>query len=464
LRAVVLTVTVLGSGALARAQGYYDSWFANIAGAASGTGGGGVLDYTGTYVGSDGLPYTSDDVDLTSDPVYLGRPERVFGWAGNPGGKWAGAVVRHSNPSASSFDFDRPFSDREFHFYPVEDPTPPIPQCVDCANNSELATAGRLWDGRVQENEFWSEWWAVGINAEDLNENGTYDGVVGGPYDLVHRNETDWRLTNHPEWDGESNTGMYNNARANQHGRKKPRYWFSIDNADPRNEEHRRYVVGVGNFNHWDRGDLIGGTRRACQTNGAVSDVGQPYAWWRGFIIPRDKLATLVDGELGGKALWDECLPNHKYPADPGWDLAAYLRDVIEPKLSDPNAYAPMDNFSSETHDMDNLRLVMVSFINGPLIQSSSQADKAAVTMDTLGIRRDVPDFDVATFTAIEVSDDTIGAFRDLPELRFDFKYGTGSTGTWAIRRTTWWPSWHRRTRRARRTSASAGAGRTPMT
>ncbi len=422
LRAGVLTAIVLGSGPFVRAQGYYDSWFANIAGAASGTGGGGVLDYTGMYVGSDGLPYTSDDVDLTSAPVYFGRPERVLGYVGNPGGKWAGAVVYHSDPSASHFDFDRPFSDREFHFYPLEDPTPPIPQCMFCTNQSEMGTGGRLWDGRVQENEFWSAWWAVGINAEDLNENGTYDGAVGGPFDRVHRNEFDWHVTNFPEWDDESNTGMYNNARANQHGRNKPRYWFSIDNLDARNDEHRRFVFGVANFNQWDRDDLAGGTRRAWHTNAGVSDVGQPHAWWRGFIIPRDELATLADGELGGKALWDEYLPYHNYPTDPGWDLAAYLRDVIEPRLSDPNVYAPMDSSIAPMHDIDNLKLVMVSFFNGPLIQSAWREAEAAVSMDALGIRCDVPNFDVATFTTIEVSDDRLDPLK--PAIQFEPKYG----------------------------------------
>ncbi|MBI4585319.1 MAG: hypothetical protein HY717_14995 [Planctomycetes bacterium] len=137
-----------------------------------------------------------------------------------------------------------------------------------------------------------------------------------------------------PGWEGEWNAYVYNNLRASQHGRDKPKYFFELIN--PSNTA----AIPPGDFAY----DEIEGFQKPCSLQNSMNDPltgsynerGNCRRDWmrsykgitRGYLIPVADLPKLKNGDLPTLFGWENI------------DLAGYFRDKIAPILDDPNANA----------------------------------------------------------------------------------------------------------------------------
>ncbi len=208
---------------------------------------------------------------------------------GNSGGTWTFATLDNDGDGAADriFSCTRRFDDDTY----------------------TLTSYSDFERGVIAEGEDW-----IDLH-EALGRGPSADGTLG-----VDTGD-DFEWNDRPNWEGQSNWFWYNNLSANQRGWGGSRYYFEHRNDgkfyevqgwkklvnlqtngdDPRtpgfNEKHREYA----------RGD------------GAVI---------KGLLIPVSAIASLKDGELDALFGWYKK------------DMAAYVRDVLGPKLQDESLSA----------------------------------------------------------------------------------------------------------------------------
>jgi hypothetical protein len=364
----------------------------------------GQLSYAGTYVGNDGLPFTADDVDIStatgavalwSKQNYQGSSSGLSAGEGNPGGNFGGAIMRHSL-AANTAPGGTPVLAEPLagghHFYPFVDNWEVIvPDAVgqrghtdDEAESSYGQPHGGLW----AEQEIGQNYVLIGNDPTDLNHNGVADAEP--PEDVIHSlGSADLSIIDWPTWDA-VNAGPYNNRRANQRGKGLPKFYMEISDVYPLASEHRRIVHNNGGiFNHmqgFTDGGLGGNSRRVAHVgspgnpNPNADPDAQSANWQRGVRVPMSEIAGLADGDLGSNAFWAQKAPNHGMPTDAGFDLAKYLRDTIGPLL-DPNGDGdPSDHvadlygnlnddnkFGLTIQDLDNTKHVSVVYRQAPV-------------------------------------------------------------------------------------------------
>lgn len=251
-----------------------------------GLGGAGDDSFVDMDCGDDMLPYTEDD--------------RVLPARGNVGGTWG--FAHHDINSNEIVDG----AEHSFVVIRREDD-----------DTFTFSANSHPEYGVIYEAEDW-------IDYHDANNAGPSATLMGD----LGAEGNDFEINDRPDWEGESNAYLYNHLQANQHGKGKGRYYVEHINAGslPAAEEDwvldeiEGFVKGL-NFQH----NLDDPTTLAFNERGNCrNDYFRTYdAITRGYLIPVDDLADLQDGELPTLFGWETV------------DLAAYLRDVIAPKLGD---------------------------------------------------------------------------------------------------------------------------------
>jgi hypothetical protein len=261
-----------------------------------GLGGEGPNSFTDKSPGNDMLPYTTDDAAL---------PEN-----GNYQGTWS--LAHFDNNS------DDQIQEEEHIFNVIR---------RDDDDSWELSSLNRPEYGVLYESE---DWW----DYHDARNQGPGSSTVAfnpeDPSGWLGAAGNDFEHNDSSGWCGESNAFLYNNARANQHGEGKPRYYFELINPSNTDVEPaggfffdeiegwEKTLTVQQNYNNpdtpEDERNGPGGCRRWLRTTKMVI---------RGYLIPVADLAGLTDGSLTTLFGWETV------------DLAAYLRDVIAPKLAD---------------------------------------------------------------------------------------------------------------------------------
>jgi hypothetical protein len=295
----------------------------------------GANSFVGMHIGDDGLPYTADDLDLTANVETAGD---------NPGGVFSGFnYVTSGTPSAPS-GFPTVGS---INFYGDNLYRAHVRQAGLAHDGSfdddgiGWARNGRFFRGRIAEADHWSDQNLVGV---DLDAAGIHENV---DWDFEYND-------GNANWDDECNAGIYNNARANQHGQGNPRYYFSIDNTDALNAEHRATEWSA---QHRSMTNVVTGSDNRYTVPTSHDRGGEALAagtlaasWQRGFMIPIGDLGGLADGDLGDKAWHDSRFPGVPFPSDAGFDMAAYVRDTIGPLIADAGLELRQTDENKLTH------------------------------------------------------------------------------------------------------------------
>jgi len=251
-----------------------------------GLGGSGEHSYVDRFPGNDLLPYTEDDVAL---------PTR-----GNIGGTWG--FAHHDLNSDGAITPDE-------HIFAV------IRRGDD--DTFSFSSMSRPEHGVIYESEDW-------IDYHDARNDGPSACCPG---DLAAEGN-DFEFNDRPDWEGESNAYLYNNYRANQHGKGKARYYFENINPGSKAAGGEPWVY-----------DEIEGYRKPLNFQHNYDDPGTAFkeadapcddsymrsyeATIRGYLIPVAELENLENGQLPTLFGWETV------------DLAAYLRDTIAPLLFD---------------------------------------------------------------------------------------------------------------------------------
>jgi hypothetical protein len=239
------------------------------------------------FCGNDMLPYTDDDIALPA--------------GGNAGGTWGFAHfdINSDNQITAAMPNE--------HIFTVIRRDDDDAWTYSAMNRPEYGT--------IREAEDWIDY----HDARNLGPSETVPGSEGDDFEHQDR----------PFFEGQSNAYLYNNLRANQHGEGRARYYFENVNVGSTQAANQPWVYdeveGHTKFlnfqNNLDDPDTALNERGTCRNSWMRS----PNAVIRGYLIPVGDLAGLQNGSLPSLFGWE--------PA--GFDLAAYLRDVIEPKLSD---------------------------------------------------------------------------------------------------------------------------------
>ena len=281
--ALLLATLALGSTHLA-AQG--EAYYFATAGMPQGTSG-----FVDQWCGPDMLPYTADDIDL---------PERGniggtwgFSWIDSDGDKTLGAEERIFVVIRREDDDAHTFSTRSYPQY-----------------------------GVLAESENW-------IDYHEARNVGPSSSEIGDPVaegnDFEHNDRAG---SGQPAWEDASNYYMFNNDRPDQWGSGGSRYYFEHRNSAGLDE-----IESLNKFLSFQN-NKDDPTTAELTENGACKDsyMRSLDAYTRGLLIPIEDIAGLADGDL-----------------DPlfGWytgDMAKYVREVLGPKLSDPELEVFVDD------------------------------------------------------------------------------------------------------------------------
>jgi hypothetical protein len=240
-------------------------------------------DYIDMFPGADMLPFTDDDFEV---------PER-----GNSGGSW----------SLAHFDVNSDgVIDEEERIFVI------IRREDDGVQNFSIMNRPEY--GVLYEAEDWVDY----HEARNRGPSATLLGNLGAE-------GNDFEHNDRPPFESESNAYLYNNARANQHGKGKPRYYFEQINPEfaPAGEwvyeEPEGYRKPLSFQNNLDDPTTALNERGDCRN----SYMRTYRAITRGYLIPVADLPALEDGSLDSLFGWEP----------EGFDLARYLRAVIAPRL-----------------------------------------------------------------------------------------------------------------------------------
>lgn len=242
----------------------------------------GPYSFVDRWCGPDMLPYTDDDIEL---------PER-----GNVGGTWGFSWI--------DADGDGQLSDEEHIF------------CIIRRGDDDMQTfSTRSYPqyGVLAEAEDWNDYHEARNRGPSASFLGNIDAEGN---DFEHNDRAGAGQTG---WEDASNYYWYNNAQANQRGWGGSRYYFEHRNGSGLDE--------IQGFEKWlsfqhnlDDPNTPFDEKGPCRN----SYFRSREAVIKGLLIPIEAIAGLQDGEL-----------------DPlfGWysgDMAAYVRDVLGPRLLDP--------------------------------------------------------------------------------------------------------------------------------
>ncbi|MBI4606024.1 MAG: hypothetical protein HY721_29005 [Planctomycetes bacterium] len=287
--ASALLLLPLAQGLRAQESTPAGNYFWNTLGLA----GDGPSSYVDKGAGDDMLPYTADDVDLPA--------------LGNLGGTWS--LAHFDNNSDGKIQDDE-------HIFTV------TRRGDDDA--LEISSLNRPEYGVLYESEDW--WDYHDARNQGASKNVPYD--PGDPSSWLDASGSDFEHNDNDAWDGESNAFLYNNARANQHGEGKPRYYFELIN--PSNTDA---IEGDWVYDEVEGYEKTFNFQANYNDPATPEDERGPCRRWhlstksvvKGYLIPVADLAGLADGSLESPFGWETV------------DLAAYFRDTIGPKLEDEN-------------------------------------------------------------------------------------------------------------------------------
>ncbi len=316
-----------------------------------------------------------------------------------------------------------------------------------------IAMNGRLWDGRLAEWGYAAGAMLTGVDLTLFDLDPTLETDIwhgggevqeGKMYELDD-DEPDGSLTN--------NCGLYNAARAGQHGQGDPRYFFRLANDDPLNDEHRRHQVDISQLSH-TRGVPGSEDRYSRTDSGNATEAMVDQTWLSGFMIPLvdadengkpDSIEALQPGDLGDAAWHAARFPNHPYPTgmdlngdgdigDPGeqpFDMATYVKEIVYNQLLDgadhpahaTPGYQPHPNMAAANggafyfdalagcvrHYLDEsflkMRYLQILRMQAPVVVADDlEGSDSLVTAGLYGVQTG----DITTYTDIMVTDSFI--------------------------------------------------------
>lgn len=247
---------------------------------------GGPHSFADRWCGPDLLPYTADDFDL---------PER-----GNLGGTWGFSWI--------DADGDGEL-DEEEHIFTL------IRRGDDFGGDDAHTFSTRSYPqyGVLAESENWSDYHQARNRGPSRSQPGD---LLAEGNDFEHNDRPGEPYTG---WADASNYYWYNNARADQRG-PGSRYYFEHRNGAGLDE-----IEGFSKYLSFQN-NLDDPATPGLNEHGACRDryMRSTEAVTRGLLIPVAAIAGLDDGELSPLFGW--------YAGD----MAAYVRDVLGPKLDDP--------------------------------------------------------------------------------------------------------------------------------
>jgi hypothetical protein len=247
--------------------------------------------YTETYYFSTGgISVTDIDgnsfIDRSPGPDLLPytADDEELPAGGNPGGTWSFAALDNDGDGIPEhlFSCARRGDDDEQTF----------------TSYSDFA------HGVFAEGEDW-------IDFHEANHQGpSKDGTLGiDPGD-------DFEFNDRPNWEDQSNWFWYNNYTANQRGLGGSKYYFELKN-DGGFDEVQEWVKTVNFQTNADDPDTPESEKSNSYVRGSNVVI-------KGLLIPLDAIPKLKDGELDPLFGWQTI------------DMAKYVREVLGPKLADP--------------------------------------------------------------------------------------------------------------------------------